>query len=170
MGKFFFCLLFAAAAFSTQAGPVVVVAPHIQAPIVMHVPQVQLPHGQSLATTQQFRSLYNPLGNNPVVNVPGEQASPAFQPRTQVGVSAKSLPLGTTIAAADRTAVNGYSVGQVRQVQQTLHRMGYYNGNVDGDFGPLTQTALERYQLRAGEPVTGTLTLGTMGRLGVSGK
>jgi hypothetical protein len=170
MGKFFFCFWFVAAASWTQAGPVVVVAPHIEAPIVVRVPQVQLPHVQSLASTQQFRSLYNPLGNNPVVNVPGQQVNPAPQVRVQVVPAAKGLPLGTTIAAADRTAVNGYSVGQVRQVQQALHRLGYYNGNVDGDFGPLTQTALERYQMSAGEPVTGTLTLGTVGRLGVSGK
>jgi peptidoglycan hydrolase-like protein with peptidoglycan-binding domain len=76
--------------------------------------------------------------------------------------------LGTTVESADRTAVNGYSLGQVRQVQQALHRLGYYNGDVDGDFGPNTQNALERYQLSAGEPVTGTLTLGVLGRLGAS--
>jgi hypothetical protein len=169
MGKFFFCFLFAAAGSWAQAGPVVV-APHINAPIAVHVPQVHLPHVQSFSSTQQFRSLYNPLDNNPLVNVPGQQVNPLSQPRVQAAPSTSRLPLGTTIEAADRTAVNGYTVGQVRQVQQALHRLGYYNGNVDGDFGPLTQTALERYQMSAGEPVTGTLTLGTIGRLGVSGK
>ena len=70
----------------------------------------------------------------------------------------------------NRAAVNGYTVGQVRQVQQALHRLGYYNGSVDGDFGPNTQNALERYQMSAGEPVTGTLMLGVLGRLGAGGR
>ena len=78
--------------------------------------------------------------------------------------------MGTTVETMNRTAVNGYTVGQVRQVQQALHRLGYYSGSVDGDFGPNTQNALQRYQLSAGEPVTGTLTRGTLGRLGVSGR
>jgi len=80
------------------------------------------------------------------------------------------VPLGTTVEALDRTAVNGYTVGTVRQVQQALHRLGYYNGDVDGDFGSSTQNALERYQVGAGEPVTGTLNLSVLSRLGVSGR
>jgi hypothetical protein len=172
MGKLFFCFLFAAAASWTQAQTrsVMVVAPHIGAPITVHVPQVNLPQVRAFANTQQFRSLYNPLGNNPLVNQPGERVNPLPQPRVQVAPSTRRLPLGTTVESADRTAVNGYSVGQVRQVQQSLYRLGYYNGDIDGDFGPNTQNALERYQLSAGEPVTGTLTLGVLGRLGVSGR
>jgi hypothetical protein len=172
MGKLFFCFLFAAAASWTQAQTraITVFAPHIGAPIAVHVPQVNLPQAQSFARTQQFRSLYNPLGNNPLVNQPGERVNPLPQTRVQVAPSTRRLPLGTTVESADRTAVNGYSLGQVRQVQQSLHRLGYYNGDIDGDFGPNTQNALERYQLSAGEPVTGTLTLGVLGRLGVSGR
>jgi hypothetical protein len=175
MGKMFFCFLFAATASWAQAQvhSVTVVAPHIAAPVAIHVPQVNLPQARSFANsftaTQQFRSLYNPLDNNPLVNRPLEQVHPAPQAQVQI-VPQKSVPLGTTVEAMDRTAVNGYTIGQVRQVQQTLHRLGYYNGNVDGDFGPLTQNALQRYQMSSGEPVTGTLTRGTLGRLGVSGK
>jgi hypothetical protein len=171
MGRLFFCFLFAATASWTQAQvrSVTIVAPHIEAPIAIHVPQVNLPQAHSFAATQQFRSLYNPLDNNPLVNRPLEQVHPATQPRVQI-VPSKRVPLGTTVEAMDRTAVNGYTVGQVRQVQQALHRLGYYNGDVDGDFGPNTQNALQRYQMSAGEPVTGTLTRGVLGRLGVSGR
>jgi hypothetical protein len=171
MGKLFFCLLFAAGASWTQAQthPVIVVAPHIQAPTVFQVPRVHLSQAQSFANSQQFNSLYNPLGNNPLVN--DRLAQPKPGPRSQVQtIPQKTVPLGTTVETMDRTAVNGYTVGQVRQVQQALHRLGYYNGSVDGDFGPNTQNALQRYQISAGEPVTGTLTRGTLGRLGVSGK
>src|ERR1700683_5612170 len=172
MGKLFFCFLFATAASWTtaQTRAVTVFAPHIGAPIAVHVPQVSLPQAPSFARTQQFRSLYNPLGNNPLVSLHGEQAHPAPVPRHQVVSTGRRSPLATAIESADQTAVNGYSLGQVRQVQQALLRLGYYNGDVDGDFGPNTQNALERYQLSAGEPVTGTLTLGVLGRLGVSGR
>jgi putative peptidoglycan binding protein len=172
MGKLFFCFLFAAAASWTQAQThsVVVVAPHIEAPIAIHVPQVNLPQARSFANAQQFRSLYNPLSNNPLVNQPLEQVHPAPQPRAQVVQPTRRVPLGTTVETMDRTAVNGYTVGQVRQVQQALHRLGYYNGDVDGDFGPNTQNALQRYQMSAGEPVTGTLTRSVLGRLGVTGR
>lgn len=172
MGKLFFCFLFGAAASWAQAQthPIVVVAPHIQAPISIHVPQVHLSQARSFANSQQFNSLYNPLGNNPLVNQPLAQVHPAPQPQVQVVQPTRRVPLGTTVETIDRTAVNGYTVGQVRQVQQALHRLGYYNGDIDGDFGPNTQNALERYQISAGEPVTGTLTRGVLGRLGVSAR
>ena len=172
MGKLFFCFLFAAAASWAQAQthPVTVVAPHIQAPIAIHVPQVHLSQAHSFANTQQYNSLYNPLGNNPLVNQPLEQPNPALRSRPQVVTPERVVPLGTTVETMSRTAVNGYTVEQVRQVQQALHRLGYYNGSVDGDFGPNTQNALQRYQISAGEPVTGTLTRGVLGRLGVTGR
>jgi len=172
MGRFFFCFLFVAAASwaEAQTHPVVIVAPHIQAPIAIPVPRVHLSQAQSFANSQQFNSLYNPLGNNPLVNQPLQQPDPALRSRVQVVTPQRTVPLGTTVETMSRTAVNGYTVGQVRQVQQALHRLGYYNGDVDGDFGPNTQNALERYQMSAGEPVTGTLTRGVLGRLGVSGR
>ena len=172
MGKLFFCFLFAAAASVTQAQvhPMIVVAPHIQAPVAIHVPQVHLSQARSFANSQEYNSLYNPLGNNPLVNQPLEQPNLALRYRPQVVTPQRNVPLGTTVETMSRTAVNGYTVGQVRQVQQALHRLGYYNGDVDGDFGPNTQNALQRYQMSAGEPVTGTLTRGVLGRLGVNGR
>ena len=178
MGKLFFCFFFVAAAASMQAQgighPVMVVSPHIQAPIVVHIQRVNPPQvrsfANSLANTQEFRSLYNPLGNDPLVNQPGAEVNPAPQSRVRFVPSTRRVPLGTTVETLDRTAVNGYTVGTVRQVQQALHRLGYYNGDVDGDFGPNTQNALERYQVGAGEPVTGTLNLSVLSRLGVSGR
>ena len=189
MEKLFFCFLFVAAASWTQAQtrPMTVVSPHIQAPTAVHVPHVSspqirsfantpqirsfanTPQVRSFANTQQFRSFSNPLGNNLLLNVPGEQVKPASRPEVQT-VPSTGLPLGTTVETANRAAVNGYTVGQVRQVQQSLHRLGYYNGDVDGGFGPNTQNALERYQVNTGEPVTGTLTLGVLSRLGTTGK
>ena len=172
MGKLFFSFLCVAAASWAQAQThaAIGVAPHFAAPVVIHAPQVHLSQPRSFANSQRFNSLYNPLGNNPLVNDRLQGLNPAPQSRVQVVQPTRRVPLGTTVEAMDRTAVNGYTVGQVREVQQTLHRLGYYNGNVDGDFGPNTQNALERYQISAGQPVTGTLTRGTLGRLGVSAR
>jgi hypothetical protein len=188
----FFWFLFLATAPWIQAQtvghPVMVFSPHIQAPVVVHVPHLSQAQVRSFANnnTAGFRSLYNPLGNNPIVNPPGINPASAPNPlgnnpivnspginrvphiALQKVAPERNVPLGTTVETETRTAVNGYTVTQVRQVQAALHRLGYYNGQVDGDFGPITQNALERYQLSAGEPVTGTLTLGVLGRLGVS--
>jgi peptidoglycan hydrolase-like protein with peptidoglycan-binding domain len=45
------------------------------------------------------------------------------------------VPAETRVAAADR-----------RQVQEALHRLGYYQGPIDGGFGPLTRAAIRRFQ------------------------
>src|SRR5258708_19976438 len=100
MGKLFFCFLFVAAASSTQAQsvgrPITVVSPHIQAPIVVHVPRGNPPQVRSFANTQQFRSPFNPLGNNPLVSPPIEPRNPPPQPRVQGVPSTRKVPLSTT--------------------------------------------------------------------------
>ena len=45
-----------------------------------------------------------------------------------------------------------------RQVQTALARLGYYNGQVDGIFGPDTRAAIRRYQHELGAAMTGRLT------------
>jgi peptidoglycan hydrolase-like protein with peptidoglycan-binding domain len=55
-----------------------------------------------------------------------------------------------------------------RQVQEALHGLGYYDGPVDGIFGPLTRASIRRFQVSIGEEETGRLTAAEVGRL-VSG-
>jgi hypothetical protein len=52
-----------------------------------------------------------------------------------------------------------------RQVQEALHGLGYYNGPVDGIFGPLTRASIRRFQVSIGEEETGRLTAAEAGRL-----
>jgi hypothetical protein len=122
----------------------------------------------------EFRSFSNPLNNNPILNLPGQSATTGIQTQSP---TARSLSPGATVGirvptveTAARTAVAGYSVPEVRQVQTALRRMGYYRGDVDGDFGANTQNALENYQVSTGEPVTGTLSQGVLSRLGVTAR
>ena len=117
------------------------------------------------ANAMESRSLYDPLNKNPILNPPGQHVTPGLQTPSQ---AVKNLPAGPTVETATRTAVAGYSVPEVRQVQTALRRLGYYRGDVDGDFGENTQNALESYQTSTGEPVTGTLNQGVLSRLGVT--
>jgi len=44
------------------------------------------------------------------------------------------------------------------RVQEALLRLGYYKGNADGIFGPLTRAAIRRFQKEIGAETTGRLT------------
>jgi Putative peptidoglycan binding domain len=196
MEKLFFCCLFVAAAPWMQAGTVghaviglssvhsgaVSVAPrvhtststivHTSTSNIVHVPQMNMVPGNANSFGNESRLLNDPLNTNPIVHPLSQQSIPSFQaPKQPVAPVApvNPVPLGTTVETQTRTAANGYSVSQVRQVQTALHRLGYYNGQVDGDFGPNTQNALQKYQTSAGQPVTGTLSSGVLSRLGVNG-
>jgi len=61
-----------------------------------------------------------------------------------------------------------YGVGQASLVraQAQLARLGYYRGEVDGDFGPLTSRALARFQADNGLRITGRLDSATLATLG----
>lgn len=47
---------------------------------------------------------------------------------------------------------------QIRQAQQRLKDLGFYEGQIDGIYGPETEAALREYQARQGLQVTGALT------------
>lgn len=53
-----------------------------------------------------------------------------------------------------------YSEVDRRRVQAALRELGYYDGDVDGVFGPETRAAIRRYQHEIGASMTGTLTPG----------
>jgi hypothetical protein len=144
--------------------PTVLPAVHQNPPIIVQVPRVSPSQAQAInsASTSRFL-LFNNINRSAL-----DSAVPAVPRTVQPIRPVNRLPLGTTVESADLTAANGYTVRQVRQVQQALRRLGYYSGAVDGSFGPNTQNAVETYQLRTGEPVTGTLTVGVLSRLGVS--
>jgi hypothetical protein len=70
----------------------------------------------------------------------------------------------TRVVTVDR----GYSNWEiVRDVQLELRRRGFYDGNVDGIFGPRTRDGLVAYQSRRGLPVTGAIDRETLGALGL---
>ncbi len=52
-----------------------------------------------------------------------------------------------------------------RQVQEALRRLDYYQGSVDGIFGPRTRAAIRRFQREIGAETTGSLTADQANRL-----
>lgn len=55
----------------------------------------------------------------------------------------------------------------IRRIQVSLQQRGYYNGPIDGIFGPLSQGAIDGFQRDNGQVGTG-VTLDTLALLGVS--
>jgi peptidoglycan hydrolase-like protein with peptidoglycan-binding domain len=65
-----------------------------------------------------------------------------------------SMPAEARMSEADR-----------RQVQEALHRLEYYQGPMDGIFGPLTRAAVRRFQHDIGAEATGYMTAEEANRL-----
>jgi len=53
----------------------------------------------------------------------------------------------------------------VAGVQERLNHLNYFVGNVDGELGRFTRTAIERFQRDHGLPVTGVVDEATAERL-----
>jgi peptidoglycan hydrolase-like protein with peptidoglycan-binding domain len=65
------------------------------------------------------------------------------------------LVLGALVitAYADSATVQAQSYYEVRDTQQRLQALGYYNGPIDGIMGPETNAALVRYQQSQNRPM-----------------
>jgi Putative peptidoglycan binding domain len=87
---------------------------------------------------------------------------------------ASAYPYGyyTGVQPDDNTAPdNGAQVADtttVQAVQTELTQLGYYNGQVDGIFGPTTRDAVAKYQMDKQLEVTGSLSPDTLQSLGLA--
>jgi hypothetical protein len=71
-------------------------------------------------------------------------ATPTTTARTTTQAAGTSVPAPTT------TLKPGDTGPQVKALQRALAQLGYSVGTIDGDYGPSTQTALEKFQSAAG--------------------
>jgi N-acetylmuramoyl-L-alanine amidase len=55
----------------------------------------------------------------------------------------------------------------VQAVQTRLLNLGYYNGSIDGVFGPSTRDAVAKFQIANQLSVTGSLSPDTLQSLGL---
>ncbi len=72
-------------------------------------------------------------------------------------VMALSLCLPALTWARGESAQPQMSQDDIRQAQERLQELGYYDGAIDGIYGPKTAEAMRTYQQAQGLPVTGTL-------------
>jgi len=75
----------------------------------------------------------------------------------------------TVAQTAQAEIARGDSGNQVRQVQQRLQQLGYFNANATGNFGGLTQEAVIRFQQNAGLSADGIVGPRTLAALGLGG-
>ena len=54
-----------------------------------------------------------------------------------------------------------------RQVQEALHRLGYYDGPIDGILGSMTREAIAAYQADNGLAITSAIDEPTLATLGL---
>src|SRR5260370_545379 len=111
----------------------------------------------------------------------GRSVTPSIVARTAAGrpqnrFSSTRNPVGQRPAAAancereyNNAPDNGAPVADttVQAVQTELTQLGYYNGPVDGIFGPTTRDAVAKYQMDKQLEVTGSLSPDTLQSLGV---
>jgi Putative peptidoglycan binding domain len=86
-------------------------------------------------------------------SAPTTAPTPATSPPPSSRAVAPTLPRTTPTPAEAHM-----SEADRRQAQQALHRLGFYQGHVDGIFGPLTRAAIRRFQQDIGAESTGFLT------------
>ncbi|HEY6432356.1 MAG TPA: peptidoglycan-binding domain-containing protein, partial [Acetobacteraceae bacterium] len=80
-------------------------------------------------------------------------APPPSPPPAPAVAPAPTAPPAITMPAEDQ-----YDPTDRRRVQAALRQLGYYDGVVDGQFGPETRAAIRRYQHELHAPMTGQLT------------
>ena len=86
--------------------------------------------------------------------------------RTTVTVTQpKTTPTTPTAQAPQQTLNPGDTGEQVKILQQALTALGFSPGKADGDYGPTTQAAVEKFQLSKGlaeDGVVGQQTLAAL--------
>jgi len=89
-----------------------------------------------------------------------------------VGIlTAQAAPTQTTTQEAVKVTVTlnqlqkGSNGAQVKAVQRMLYAMGYYKSSVDGDFGPLIDSAVKAYQKANGLTTDGVVGAKTWAKL-----
>lgn len=99
------------------------------------------------------------LDPRPVAALPaaGERVAARSGPETSlvpIKPTPTPAPLADPPAPAPALTSDPWSV---RDVQRELARLGYYQGGVDGEVGPMTRNAVRAFQQDAGLPATGRI-------------
>jgi hypothetical protein len=126
-------------------------------------PQTSPPSTAPAAPSPRPSAPPTTAGQSKEVPTPPSSSSTSAAPGPSRQVSSEKPPSAAMeLAMPDEDKM---SEANRRQVQTALHGLGYYNGPVDGIFGPLTRASIRRFQDSIGEEATGRLTAAEAGRL-----
>jgi type IV secretory pathway VirB10-like protein len=133
-------------------------------------PPVQSPPApESSPPVQEKRTAESPAPQtSPPSTVPAAPMAPSgtatasAAPGQSSEATSENPPPSAAVAMPDEEKM---SAANRRQVQEALPRRGYYDGPVDGIFGPMTRAAIRRFQDSIGERNTGYLTAAEASRL-----
>ena len=103
--------------------------------------------------TARVALLHAPVPSRFLAGAPS-QAAASVAPAPAPAVAPASLPDEASMTDADRA-----------RVQTVLAQLGYYDGKIDGAFGPDTRAAIRRFQFELHDPKTGHLTAAEATRL-----
>lgn len=80
----------------------------------------------------------------------------------------KTGDAGTTNMERSTSNMSSLPASDVRRVQEQLQTLGFYDGTIDGAWGPMTTAAIKDYQRARGDAVTGQLSSTTLQGFGVN--
>jgi Putative peptidoglycan binding domain len=114
---------------------------------------------QASSSTAPPPSMAAPPEAPPATGQPSQALSPTASPSSTAAASAVPPATAPVPAEADMSEADR------RQVQKALQRLNYYKGPIDGIFGPLSRTAIRRFQHNIGAEDTGYLSASEANRL-----
>jgi len=122
-----------------------------------------------------LETLRERLGSNPSVTIAAQRAPVGSGYLAGAPVSPPPLPAAPAAAMQQAPPAFAFPADEQmtdaerRRVQIALARLGYYDGRIDGMFGPDSRAAIRRYQHELGAEMSGRLTAAQATRL-VSGQ
>ena len=84
------------------------------------------------------------------------------------GVTATPSTAPGTTASTNAVLKRGSQGDAVKNVQEALRRLGYFEGKADGDFGEYTENAVKRFQAQNGLKADGVVGSATLAKLSSS--
>jgi peptidoglycan hydrolase-like protein with peptidoglycan-binding domain len=129
--------------------------------VIREEPKPASPKNRTEVTTPP-NSSQTARGNPQLI---GQDRAPATgSPAPAAGSSQHGAP-PTAAPVPTMPAEDRMSAANRRKVQEALHHRGYYQGPLDGIFGPRTRAAIRRFQDSIGAQGTGHLTAVEASRL-----
>tara|TARA_R110000868_G_scaffold162329_12_gene393495 strand:- start:17423 stop:17992 length:570 start_codon:yes stop_codon:yes gene_type:complete len=99
-----------------------------------------------------------PTAPRPTAPSPARRESQSTSPNSVLPSSGSSSTNGGVVT----------QVNDIRRVQAMLAAFGYYTGTIDGLDGPMTRSAISRFQAARGLPVTGQIDDALLTALGLA--